>query len=125
MKNRPECICSADVAENLLSSTEKGQQQMDTFVKQRLDTSEVNFWDPVPNLKIKTFSTTAKKTDVNANDRVITVSADRDLFGRLLIAANTRVINLNEALSYELSAVSFALAHQDSSPTSPSPCFST
>ena len=57
----------------------------------------------------------AKKTNVKANDRVITVSADRDLFGRLLIAANTREINLKKVLSYELSAVPFALAHQDGS----------
>ena len=51
---------------------------MDTFVKQRLETSEVNFWDPVPNLKVKSFSTMAKKTNMKTNDRVITVSADRD-----------------------------------------------
>ena len=88
---------------------------MDAFVKQRLETSEVNFWDPVPNLKVKSFSAMAKKTNVKANDKVITVSADRDLFGRLLIAANTREINLKEVLSYELSAVPFALAHQDGS----------
>lgn len=88
---------------------------MDAFVKQQLETSEVNFWDPVPNLKVKSFSTMAKKTNVKANDKVITVSADRDLFGRLLIAANTREINLKEVLSYELSAVPFALAHQDGS----------
>ena len=31
----------------------------------------------------------------------------------LLIAANTREINLKEVLSYELSSVPFALAHRD------------
>ena len=108
-------LLPTNVADNLLSSTEKGQEQMDTFVNQRLETSEVNFWDPVPNLKVKSFSTMAKKTNVKAKDRVITVSADQDLFGRLLIAANTREINLKEVLSYELSAVPFALAHQDGS----------
>ena len=81
------------------------------LLKQRLETSEVNFWDPVPNLKVKSFSPMAKKTNVKVNDTVITVSADRDLFRRLLIAANTREINLREVLSYELSPVPFALAH--------------
>ena len=38
-----------------------------------------------------------------------------DLFGRPLIAANTREINLKEVLSYELSSVPFGLAHQDGS----------
>ena len=86
-----------------------------TFVKQRLEISEVNFWDPVPNPEIKSFSITAKKTNVKANDIVITVSADRDLFERLLIATNTREINLKEVLSQGLSLVPFALAHQSCS----------
>ena len=110
-------LLPTNVADSLLSSTEKGREQIDTFVKQRLETSEVIFWNPVPNLKVKSFiSTMAKKTNVKANDRVITVNADRDLFGRLLIAANTREFNLKEQLSYELSEVPFALsAHQDGS----------
>ena len=72
--------------------------------------------DPLPNLKIKTFSYTTKKTDVRAsNDKFVTVRADRDLFGRLQIASNARQIDLKEVLSYELSTVPFALANQDGS----------
>ena len=43
------------------------------------------------------------------------MGADRDLFGRLLIVANDRQINLKEVLSYELSPVPIALAHPDGS----------
>jgi hypothetical protein len=43
----------------------------------------------------------------------MTVRADRDLFGRLVVAADARTINLKEVLSYELSVVPFALAHSD------------
>ena len=88
---------------------------MDTLVKKRLDTSEESFWDPIPNLKIKTFSATIKTNIKIASDKFITVSADRDLFGRLLIVFNARKVNLKEVLSYELSTVPFALAHQDGS----------
>ena len=56
-------ILPTNVVGNLLSSTEKGREQMDTFVKQCLETTEVNFLDPVPNLKVKSFSTMVKKTD--------------------------------------------------------------
>ena len=108
-------LLPTNVADNLLSSTVKGREQMDMFVKQHLETSEVNFWDLVLNLKVKSFSTMAKKANVKVDDRVITVSADRDFFGRLLIAANTQEINLKEVLSYKLSSVPFALAHQDGS----------
>ena len=109
-------VLPTDISDNFLSSTEKGQEQMVMFVDKRLNKCEVNVWDSLPNWKIKTFRSTTKKTRVRAsNDRFVTVRADRDLFGRLLIASNARQIDLKEVLSYELSTVLFALAHQDSS----------
>lgn len=78
-------------AEKLLTSTDKGREQMKAFVEKRLNTDETSFWDPVMRLKIKTSSTTTKKTSIKStNEKFITVSADRGLFDRLLIAANTR-----------------------------------
>ena len=58
-----------------------------------------------------------KKVKVKAGDEksIFTVHADRDLFGRLLIVANARQINLMEVLSYELSPIPCSLAHQDGS----------
>lgn len=71
---------------------------------------------PFASLKVKTCSTMSKKLNVKAaNDKVITINADRDLFGRLLIAANARQINLKEVLHYELAPISCALAQQDGS----------
>ena len=70
----------------------------------------------MPNLKIKTFTTLTKKIQVKAADeKVITVGAHRDLFGRLLIVANVRQINLKEVSSFELSPVPVSLAHPDGS----------
>jgi len=60
----------------------------------------------LPNLKIKTFNTLAKKKKVKTSElKVITVAADRELFGRLVISAQSRDINLKDVLSYELSTV--------------------
>ena len=57
-----------------------------------------------------------KKVNVKAADnKLITVDADRDLFGRFLIAANARRINLIEVLSYELLPVPCSLSYQDGS----------
>ncbi|KAK3734694.1 hypothetical protein QZH41_002113 [Actinostola sp. cb2023] len=109
-------VCPHDIADALISSTEKGREQMTTFVEKRINSNAVSFWDPIPNLKVKTFSTLTRKLQVKAADeKLITVNADRDLFGRLLIAANFRQINLKDVLSYELSAVPCSLAHQDGS----------
>ena len=73
-----------------------------------------NIWDLLLNLKIKIFSYTTKKT----HDKFATVRADRDLFGRLLIAPNARQIDLKDVLRKfltELSTLPFALARQDGS----------
>ena len=73
---------------------------MDKFVKKHLNKCEVNFWDLLPNLKIKTFSSKTKKTHVKAfNDKFVTVRADRDLFGRLPITSNARQIDLKKYLA--------------------------
>lgn len=109
-------VLPSDITERLVTSTEKGQEQMKTFVEKRLNTNQANFWDPIPNLKVKTFESTTKKVRVKSTDeKMVTVGADRDLFGRLLIAANVRQVNLKEVLSFELSSVPFSLAHQDGS----------
>ena len=72
---------------------------MKNFVEKRVNSKTESFWDPVPNLKVKKVNVKA------ADDKVITENVDRDLFGRLLITANKRKINLKEVLRYELSPI--------------------
>ena len=86
---------------------------MNNFVEKRLATSVISFWEPLRKLKIKTFSSTNKNISLKSNDKLVTVNADRDLFGRLLIVSNVRQINLKEVLCYELSPVPCSLAHPD------------
>ena len=57
-----------------------------------------------------------KMVKVKAGDeKSITVHADRDLFGRLMIVADAHPINLMEVLGFELSPIPCSLAHQDGS----------
>ena len=104
------------LAERLVSSFENGTAQMTMFVEQRLNTNNTNFWDSLPNLKIKTFASLVKKKTLKlVDEKVLTINADRELFGRLVIAAKSRDINMKDVLSYALSAVPFSLAHTDGS----------
>ena len=92
------------------------QRSMEAFISTRINTNEVSFWDPLSKLKINTFSSAAKKMEVKAtNNKVITLNTDRELFGRLLVVAKQRDIDLREVLNYELSAVPVAIAHGDGS----------
>ena len=57
-----------------------------------------------------------KKVAVKAADeKVFTIGGDRDLFGRLLLAAKVRNVDIQEVLSYELASVPISLDHPDSS----------
>ena len=56
---------------------------------------------------------TKKATIKSTNERLVTLTEDRDLFGRLLIVANDRQVNVREILCYELSTVPYSLAHTD------------
>ena len=100
----------------LLDATEMGKCRMEDFLSTKINTNELNFWDPLPMVKINTFSSAVKKIEVKAtNDKIITLTADREFFRRLLVVAKQRDIDLQEVVSYELSAVPVAIAHGDRS----------
>ena len=109
-------VLPEQASDRLLDATEMGKCSMEDYISTRYNTNEVNFWDPLPKLKINTFTSAAKKMEVKAtNDKIITLTTDRELFGRLLVVAKERDIDLRQVLSYELSAVPVAIAHGDRS----------
>ena len=102
------------VAQQLVTSVEKGQEQMISFIQPNFNSNNASFWDAIPNLKIHTFSSVMKKTKMKGtNENLVVITEDRDLFGRLLIITNVRQVNLREILSYDLLAVPYSLAHTD------------
>ena len=62
-------VMPSEDADSLVQSTEKGRAQMNSFVSKRLNSNEVRFWDPVPNLKIKTFTALTKKIHAGQSSR--------------------------------------------------------
>ena len=101
------------VAARLVTSKKIDEEQLKTFVSKLLDTNEQSFWDVLPHVHIKTFASVAKKTVKPAKDKTTTVTADREIFGRLLIVTKARDVNLKDVLEYELSSVPYALAYSD------------
>ena len=72
------------------------------------------FLGGIPSNKMKSFSSASTNVYVKATEeKLITVNTDyRDLFRRLLVAANAQQINLRDVLSYyKLSPVPCSLAH--------------
>ena len=59
-----------------------------SFISSRIQSNEIHFWDLIHKLKIKSFGLVAKKIDVKSQkDTIVSINADRELFGRLLVAA--------------------------------------
>ena len=85
-------------------------------VSKPINTNAVGIWEPMEKMNIKTFASFSKKAKVKSLDeKLVTVSTDRKLFGWLLIVSQSRDINLREVSKYKLDSVPCALAHPDGS----------
>ena len=107
-------VVPTEMVQSLVHAKDIGREKMDTFIQDRMDSNTKSFWDAIPQLKLKTFANLAQKKIVRAKDeKAQMINADRELFGRLIIAAKSRDVDLKSVFAYELSAVPFSLVHSD------------
>jgi hypothetical protein len=69
---------------------------------------------PLKRRKLKSFSD-VKKNIGKTREKVQSVESDRELFGRLLVVAKEREINMESLFEYEFSRVPLAIAYADGS----------
>ena len=99
---------------DLLNAFEKGKQELDNFLKLRLQTSEISFFSPIKQLKLKTFKDTLIKRMCNVKAKSVTIAAERSMFGMLLIIAQQRrEISMREILKYSLGPLPWSFALPD------------
>ena len=112
-------ICSGleapeNIQMDLLNAFEKGKQELDNFLKLRLQTSEISFFSPIKQLKLKTFKDTLIKRMCNVKAKSVTIAAERSMFGKLLgIAQQRREISMREVLKYSLGPLPWSFALPD------------
>ena len=92
------------VAISLLGASELGGQNMPSFILARIQSNQTIFWDSV-KLNISTFSSVARKVTVESQkDKVVSINADCNVFGHLLVVAKKReVLNLKVERFFPLS----------------------
>ncbi len=113
----PPCIRNdglEKVEEDLLRAHDKGKEALTTFIKKRLTTTEVSFYDPIPKLKLASFDSMSLSS-VKIGGKEVMLKADRDLFARLLVVTQTREMHLREVFKYSLGPFPWSLASTDSS----------
>ena len=109
-------VVPCEMIKDLVDVGELGWKHMNIFIEERLITKDKNFWDPVPQPRLKTFASLKrkkKKKKVQKDEKSLVITADRNLFGRLVIVSELKDIDLRGIMTYELSAVPHSLAHSD------------
>ena len=112
-------ICSGVVApppvhSDLIEAESIGKAAMNTFIQQRMLSSEVSFYAAINKLKLKTFEELNVKKVCNAKEKSIVIAAERSMFARLLVIAQVRdVLPLREILAYSLGPIPWPLALPD------------
>ena len=84
-----------DAAEQLVDCFNTGAEEAKKCRRQRMNSDAVSFWSKISQLNLKTFASLVKTNQIKcADEKIITISADRNLFGSLLIAAKCRDVDV-------------------------------
>lgn len=106
-------LASDVTAQDTLAAKEKGQQALVTYIKERLIDKNVSVYEVIPRMKLRGFNIASKKICISGKD--VSLKADRHLFARLLVIAQTREMNLRDVLQYSLGPLPWSLAASDGS----------
>ena len=108
-------VAPAEVARDVCAMPELGLPQYRKFVGQQITDKTVNFWDTVPQNKLKLCKTMAKKVKNKTKESVVELKEGRRLFSRLVALCHScPEINLKECIGkYELSAVPRSMLGSD------------
>ena len=102
----PESICN-----DLSNAQEIGEHAFQMFVTERLERNPPSrkFTDPIRKQKLKTFSSMTKtKKTVTVSGKETILRANCNLFGTMVLASQSRDLNIKEVLSHPLGPIPWA-----------------
>ena len=95
---------------DILTAKEKGDQAFVDFLSKRLSGDRtMKFFDILPKIKLKSFSTLKSKKTV-AKDKEIMLKADKNLFGMMTVISQSRNLDMKEVLSHPRGPITWSLA---------------
>ena len=105
-----------DIADHLLTADQKGNDALTTFIERRLQTSDVDLFAPLSKAELQTFQNLVKSKKIKAAENDIIIKADRGLFGRMVVIAQHRRMNMQDVLKYPLGPLPWSIATPDGAP---------
>lgn len=104
---------SEHLEQDLLTAHDRGKEALMLYIQKRLVSNEVGFYEAIPKLKLANFTSVAKAVKISGTD--ISLKADRNLFARLLVIAQTRDMDLREVFKHSLGPLPWSLTSTDGS----------
>ena len=110
-------LAPPDVAKDLLEAHQLGEGAYESFRRDRLekDPPSAKFHDKMKKQKLKTFVSIKKKSTGKVQGKEIVLKADKNLFGHIIMIAQSRELPLQEVLSHPLGPLPWSLANADAS----------
>ena len=92
-------VAPKDVKDELLGAKKIEENAAVAFMKHRIISNETELYDPISKKKLKTFSALRKLAKVSIKGKEQILRADRNLFVRMTVIAQTRDMDMREVLS--------------------------
>ena len=117
------CISTAatatkDVRDALIEAHQKGKQAYLQFHEERLQSNPPHkkFHEAIPKLKLKTFSSMSHEKRSVTQGKTIILKTDRSLFGRIVVIAQSRNLEMKEVFCHPLGPLPWSLSTPDGRP---------
>ena len=111
---------SPDISDDLLRAYTEGEKAYTEFKKRiESDPSQEKypkFHDKLKRKNLKTFSSIKKQKKTKTSNQEIVLKADHRLFGRMVLVAKSRNLQMKEVLQHPLGPLPWALANCDGTP---------
>ena len=103
-------IASDSVQSDLLRANSVGTDCFHKFLKERVESSKISFYSPLKKNKLKTFNREVEKKTHQVDSKNVKVTADRDMFARMLLIREVRkeLVSIRELLKYSLEPLPWA-----------------
>ena len=87
----------------------KGEKELKKVIEKRLADQTVNFYEPIQRQNLETFTSVKKTVKVKDSSRVIQLSAQSDILGKVSLTQQNRNIDLKAVFCHPLGHVPWAL----------------
>ena len=100
---------------HLLTAYDNGREARKKFITPRFVDQTTSFYGRLLKMKLHTLKSMAVKKKVNTVNGIIQLRADKSLFARLAVIAQTRSMDMRHVMSFPLQPVPWSLANPDGS----------